>query len=121
MNSKPSWETRVRLVQDGRDRYLLGQPMVDVCKIAASLQLNAYQAEGFASLLDELADNCTPNQLRALAGELRAAASIIDPVRQLAATVRRYPPTARRSSRFSQALRARLRSIRCARHRVRIP
>jgi hypothetical protein len=87
MTSKPSWEPQVRLVQDGSDRYRPGQPMVDVSKIAAGLQLDAYQAERFVNLLNELADDCTPDQLRALADEVRAAASVIDPARQLAATV----------------------------------
>jgi hypothetical protein len=81
------WETRVRLVRDGSDRHRPGRPMVDVCKIVAGLQLDAFQAEGFASLLEELADGCTPYQLRALAEEVRAAASVIDPARRLAATV----------------------------------
>jgi hypothetical protein len=87
VTGKLPWETRVSLVQDGSDRYRPGQPMVDVSKIAAEVQLNAYQAVGFADLLEELADGCTPYQLRALADDVRAAASVIDPARQLAATV----------------------------------
>lgn len=86
MTGKLPWETRVRLVQDGIDRYRPGRPMVNVSKVAAGLQLDTSQAEGFASLLEELADGCTPYQLRALADEIRAATSIIDPARQLAAT-----------------------------------
>jgi hypothetical protein len=87
VTGKLPWETRVRLVQDGCDRYRPGRPVVDVSKIAAVVQLDAFQAAGFASLLEELADGCTPYQLRALADEVRAAASAIDPARQLAATV----------------------------------
>jgi hypothetical protein len=87
MSGNLPWETRVRLVQDGSDRYRPGPPVVDVSKIAAVVQLNAFQAGGLANLLEELADGCTPCQLRTLADEVRAAASVIDPARQLAATV----------------------------------
>jgi hypothetical protein len=82
VTSKPSWETRVRLVRDGCDGYRPGRPMAGVHKIAAGLQLDAFQAEGFATLLDELADGCAPYQLRAPADEVRAASSVIDPARQ---------------------------------------
>ena len=87
MTGKPPWETNVRLVQDGSDRHHPGNPMVELCKITAGVQFDAHQAEGFADLLDELADGCTPDQLRTLADEVRVAASVIDPARQLAATV----------------------------------
>lgn len=56
-------------------------------KIAAGLQPGASQAEDFTSLPGELTDGCTPDQLRALADEVHAAASVIDPARQLVATV----------------------------------
>jgi hypothetical protein len=87
VTDKPRWEARVRLVQDGIDRYRPRRPMVDVRKTATGLRLDPFQANGLASLLEELADGCTPHQLRALADEVRAAVSVIDPARQLAATV----------------------------------
>jgi hypothetical protein len=58
-----------------------------VSKIASGILVDSWQAEGLASLLEELADGCAPDQLRALADEVRAAAAVVDPARQLAATV----------------------------------
>ncbi len=84
---KLPWETQVRLVQDGSDRYQPAPPQVQVSKISAMLSVDHFQANRLADLLKELADGCTPDQLRALADEVRAAASVIDPVRLLAATV----------------------------------
>ena len=80
-------ETQVKLVQDGGDRYRHGRPMVDLSSSGAVLQLDSSQAQELASLLTELADGSTPCQLRALADEVRAAAAVIDPARQLTATV----------------------------------
>jgi hypothetical protein len=74
-------------VQWGDSRYRSEQPTVSVFKAAALVQLGRTEAEGLADLLEELADGCTPDQLRNLAGEVRAAAAVIDPVRQLTATV----------------------------------
>jgi len=87
MTVKLPWETQVRLVQDGSDRYQTAPPQVQVSKISAMLSVDHFQANSLADLLKELADGCTPDQLRALADEVRAAASVIDPVRLLAATV----------------------------------
>jgi hypothetical protein len=84
---KPLWEAKVRLMQDDSDRYLREQPLVAVRKSASGVQLDHAQAEGLADLLEALVDDCTPDQLRALAIEVRAAASTIDPMRQLSATV----------------------------------
>jgi hypothetical protein len=87
MTSGPPGEPLVRIVQWGDSRYRSEQPTVSVFKAAALVQLGRTEAEGLADLLEELADGCTPDQLRNLAGEVRAAAAVIDPVRQLTATV----------------------------------
>lgn len=80
-------EAQVRIVQDGSDRYRPGRPKVDVSKIASGIQVDSWQVEGLASLLEELANGWTPDQLRALAAEVRSAHTVIDPARQLTATV----------------------------------
>lgn len=86
MTSGLPWESRVRIVQSASS-YRSERPTVSVSKIAATVLLDHSDAEGLAGLLEELADGCTPDQLRELADEVRAAASVIDPARQPAATV----------------------------------
>ena len=76
----------VRIVQWGGSRYSSEQPTVTVTKIAAFVQLRHSDAKDLADLLEELADDCTPDQLRKLADDIRTAASAIDPIHQLTAT-----------------------------------
>ena len=85
------WEIQVRIVQDGSDRHRPGRPKVDLSKIEPLIQVDFWQAEGLAGLLEELADCSTPYELRALASDVRSAAARIDPTRQPAAPATEIP------------------------------
>lgn len=87
VGNKSPLETRVKLIQDGSDRYRHERPEVSLSKSTAVVHLNHAQSEGLADLLEALADDCTPDQLRAIAAEVRTGASLIDPLPQLSATV----------------------------------
>jgi hypothetical protein len=87
MTSGPWGEPRVRIVQFADSRYSSEPQAVTVSKTAAFVQLRHSGAKDLADLLEELADGCTPDRLRNLADEVRTAASVIDPLRQLSATV----------------------------------
>jgi hypothetical protein len=87
MTSGPPGEPLVRIAQSGDSRYRYEPPTVFVFRAAALVQFGHTEAEGLTGLLEELADDCPPDQLRKLADEVRAAAAVIDPARQLAATV----------------------------------
>lgn len=87
VTSSSPGEPQVKIVQWGSGRYHSEPPAVTVFKGAALVQLSHADAEGLADLLEELADGSNPDQLRKLADEVHAAATVIDPARHLAATV----------------------------------
>ncbi len=63
----------VRVVQGATESY----PSVSLLKVSAHFRLDSRDARDFAELFEEIAD-CTPEQMREIAAEVRAAAALLE-------------------------------------------